>query len=75
MRFNTFYLLLFTLTPTWSQQPIIEKNNQPSAELLEFLAEFNMQTEHDDKDYDIIKHHALQDQNNAPLQEQNNDKQ
>ncbi len=73
MRYYFILLSFFVLTSAQAQQPTLPDSKSPSAELLEFLAEFNMQSEHDDKDYDIIQHHALQDLKAKPLQEHNDD--
>ncbi len=72
MRF-TFIFCLSVIAPAIAQQPEPD-NKQPSAELLEFLVEFNMLSEHDDNDYDIIQYHALQDlEHPATLQERNHE--
>jgi len=65
-------LTYFMLMPTSAQQSA-RNNTLPSAELLEFLAEFNMHNEHSDNDYDLIQHHALQDLKTTSKQEQDND--
>lgn len=68
---RTIFSLWFCFfAPAMAQQT---NNDQPTEEFLEFLAEFNMQSENDDEDYDIIQHHALQDLKAHPLQEKNND--
>jgi len=73
------FLCLFLVMPAAAQQAVNINNDntnngkQPSVELLEFLAEFNMQTDNDDKDYDLIQYHALQDLKKQQ-QERNNDR-
>ena len=66
-------LTLFLVMPAAAQQSVNNDIDQPSVELLEFLAEFNMQSDNDDKDYDLIQYHALQDLKKQQ-QESNNDR-
>jgi hypothetical protein len=54
-------LLLLTLKPSVAQQPESDLNRAdfyPSAELLEFLADYG---DLDEETYSIIEYHALQD--------------
>jgi len=73
MNSKVMILFCFVLTPVWSQQTITT-TPKPSAAFLEFLSEFNLQTEQDKKDYDIIKYHALQDLKEQPSKESQYDR-
>jgi len=73
MRQALSILTLFLVMPAAAQQSVNNDIDQPSVELLEFLAEFNMHSDNDDKDYDLIQYHALQDLKKQQ-QESNNDR-
>lgn len=64
MRLTSFWagLWLISLNPCLAQNESHERHSdfqQPSLELLEFLADFG---ELDDETYNLIEYHALQDQ-------------
>lgn len=72
MRILLFLSIIVVMMPVSAQQALLI-NYKPSAELLEFLAEFDMQDEQHDKDFDIVQFHALQDLQGSATQEQTNE--
>lgn len=73
MRSTVILLSLIMPSHILAQQANNSNSQLPSAEFLQFLADFDLQSDDDDKDYDIIQHHALQDLEKKPSQEHNND--